>query len=42
MVFPLNNSMIDMVPTLYPRIDLHPQSGPAMSATVRRICLHGG
>jgi hypothetical protein len=42
MVFPLNNSMIDMAPTLYPRVDLHPQSGPAMSSTVRRICLHGG
>ncbi len=42
MVFPLNNSMIDMAPSLYPRIDLHPQSGPAMRATVRRICLHGG
>lgn len=41
MVFPLNNSMIDMAPNLYPRIDLHPQSGPAVTATVRKICLHG-
>ena len=42
MVFPLNNSMIDMAPNIYPRIDLHPQSGPAVSAAVRRICLHEG
>jgi hypothetical protein len=42
MVFPLNNTMIDMAPNIYPRIDLHPQSGPAVTATVRKICLHGG
>jgi hypothetical protein len=42
MVFPLNNSMIDMASNIYPRIDLHPQSGPAVSASVRKICLHGG
>ena len=41
MVFPLNNSMIDMAPDIYPRIDLHPRSGPAVSASVRKICLHG-
>lgn len=39
-VFPLNNSMLDMAPNLYPRIDLHPQSGPAVTAAVRKICLH--
>ena len=38
----LNNSMIDMAPEIYPRIDLHAQSGPAVSAAVRKICLHGG
>ncbi len=42
MVFPLNNSMIDMAPEIYPRIDLHPRSGPAVTQTVRRLCLHGG
>ena len=42
MVFPLNNSMIDMAPNFYPRIDLHPQSGPAVTGSVRKICLHGG
>jgi hypothetical protein len=42
MVFPLNNTMIDMAPNIFPRIDLHPQSGPAVTATVRKICLHGG
>jgi hypothetical protein len=41
MVFPLNNTMIDMAPNIYPRIDLHLQSGPAVSETVRKICLHG-
>ena len=41
-IFPLNNSMIDMAPEIYPRIDLHAQSGPAVSAAVRKICLHGG
>jgi hypothetical protein len=41
MVFPLNNSMIDMAPDIYPRIDLHPRSGPAVTASVRKICLHG-
>jgi hypothetical protein len=41
MVFPLNNSMIDMAPDIYPRIDLHLRSGPAVTATVRKICLHG-
>ena len=42
MVFPLNNTMIDMAPNIYPRIDLHPQSGPAVTQVVRKICLHGG
>ena len=42
MIFPLNNSMIDMAADIYPRIDLHPQSGPSVSAAVRKICLHGG
>jgi hypothetical protein len=42
MIFPLNNSMIDRAPDIYARIDLHPQSGPAVSATVKKICLHGG
>jgi hypothetical protein len=42
MVFPLNNTMIDMAPEIYPRIDLHAQSGPAVTQTVRKICLHGG
>ena len=42
MVFPLNNTMIDMAPNIYPRIDLHPQSGPAVTQVVRTICLHGG
>src|SRR5947207_14776782 len=40
MVFPLNNSMSDRSPEIDPRIDLHPQSGPAVSATVRKISLH--
>jgi hypothetical protein len=42
MVFPLNNTMIDMAPNIYPRIDLHPLSGPAVTEVVRKICLHGG
>jgi hypothetical protein len=42
MAFPLNNTMIDMAPNIYPRIDLHLQSGPAVTETVRKICLHGG
>jgi hypothetical protein len=40
-VFPLNNSMIELASNIYPRIDLHPQSGPAVSTSVRKICLHG-
>jgi hypothetical protein len=31
----------DMAPDIYPRIDLHPRSGPAVTASVRKICLLG-
>ena len=40
LVFPLNNNLIDMAGNLYPRLDLHPQCGPAVKAVVRKICLH--
>jgi hypothetical protein len=40
LVFPLNNNLIDMAGNLYPRLDLHPQCGPALKAVVRKICLH--
>jgi hypothetical protein len=39
MVFPLNNSMIDMASNIYPWMDLHPQCGPALKVSVRKVCL---